>query len=39
MTKLTIHIPNAETIQAMEELKAGKGNIFNSAKELFASIK
>jgi hypothetical protein len=33
------HTPNAETIEAMEELKAGKGKVFNSAKELFATVK
>jgi len=30
--------PNAETIAAMEELKAGKGRKFNSVDELFDSI-
>ncbi|WAC39178.1 hypothetical protein [Pedobacter sp. SL55] len=30
--------PNAETIKAMEELKTGKGKVFNSAKELFSSL-
>lgn len=33
------NIPNKETIKAMDELKAGKGKVFSSAKELFASIK
>jgi len=32
-------VPNAETIAAMEELKAGKGKRFNSVDELFDSIK
>ncbi len=31
-------IPNAQTIKAMKELKAGKGKAFNSSKELFASL-
>jgi len=30
--------PNAETIAAMNELKAGKGKKFNSVDELFNSI-
>jgi len=30
--------PNAETIAAMNELKAGKGKKFNSVNELFNSI-
>lgn len=33
------NFPNKETIKAMNELKAGEGMIFNSAMELFASIK
>lgn len=31
-------IPNAETVAAMDELKAGKGTKFNSVEELFNSI-
>ena len=31
--------PNAETIAAMDELKAGKGKKFKSAKAIFDSIK
>lgn len=30
--------PNVKTVQAMKELKAGKGKTFESAKELFSSI-
>jgi antitoxin component of RelBE/YafQ-DinJ toxin-antitoxin module len=30
--------PNAETIAAMDELKAGKGKKFKSVDELFKSI-
>jgi hypothetical protein len=30
--------PNADTIEAMDELKAGKGNKFKSVEELFNSI-
>ena len=32
------HLPNADTIVAMEELKAGKGKKFKSVEELFNSI-
>ncbi|HEY8781517.1 MAG TPA: hypothetical protein VIM16_07885 [Mucilaginibacter sp.] len=32
------NIPNAETIAAMNELKAGKGKRFKDAGELFNSI-
>lgn len=32
------NIPNADTISAMEELKAGKGVKFESVKDLFSSI-
>ena len=31
-------IPNADTIEAMNELKSGKGKKFKSVKELFDSI-
>ncbi|SEO36558.1 hypothetical protein SAMN05192574_107220 [Mucilaginibacter gossypiicola] len=31
-------IPNAETIAAMEELKAGKGKKFKNVDDLFKSI-
>ena len=31
--------PNKETIEAIEELKSGKGHKFNSVAELFNSIK
>jgi antitoxin component of RelBE/YafQ-DinJ toxin-antitoxin module len=31
-------IPNADTIAAMDELKAGKGKKFKSVEELFNSI-
>lgn len=37
-TKKVERTPNAETIKAMEELKAGKGKVFNSARELFSSL-
>lgn len=30
--------PNADTIDAMNELRTGGGKIFNSAEELFTSI-
>ena len=30
--------PNADTIDAMNELRTGGGKLFNSAEELFASI-
>jgi len=30
--------PNADTIAAMNELKAGKGKKFKNAEELFSSI-
>lgn len=33
------HVPNAETIKAMNEVKEGKGVKFASADDLFASIK
>lgn len=32
-------IPNAATIEAMKELKAGKGKKFKSVQSLFESIK
>ncbi len=32
------NIPNAETIAAMDELKAGKGKKFRNVEELFKSI-
>jgi hypothetical protein len=32
------NIPNADTIAAMDELKAGKGKKFKSVEELFNSI-
>ena len=31
-------IPNADTIAAMDELKAGKGKKFKNAEDLFNSI-
>jgi len=31
-------IPNANTIAAMDELKAGKGKKFKSVEDLFASV-
>ena len=31
-------IPNADTIAAMEELKAGKGKKFKNVEDLFKSI-
>lgn len=31
-------IPNASTIAAMDELKAGKGKKFKSVEDLFASV-
>ncbi len=36
--KEDVSIPNAETIAAMEELKAGKGKRFKSVEDLFNSI-
>lgn len=33
------HVPNEETIKAMDEVKKGKGIKFASAEDLFASIK
>jgi len=32
------NVPNADTIAAMDELKAGKGKRFKSVEELFNSI-
>jgi hypothetical protein len=32
------NIPNADTIAAMDELKAGKGKKFKNVEELFNSI-
>jgi antitoxin component of RelBE/YafQ-DinJ toxin-antitoxin module len=33
------HTPNAETVKAINELRSGKsGKVFDSAKELFASL-
>ncbi|HWZ01961.1 MAG TPA: hypothetical protein VNX40_00050 [Mucilaginibacter sp.] len=32
------NIPNADTIAAMDELKAGKGKKFKNAEDLFNSI-
>ncbi len=32
------NIPNADTIAAMDELKAGKGKKFKNVEELFSSI-
>ncbi|MFD1255329.1 hypothetical protein ACFQ3S_00850 [Mucilaginibacter terrae] len=32
------NVPNAETIAAMEELKAGKGTHFKNVEELFKAI-
>jgi antitoxin component of RelBE/YafQ-DinJ toxin-antitoxin module len=32
------NIPNADTISAMDELKAGKGKKFDSVDQLFDSI-
>jgi len=37
-TKKEGRTPNAETIKAMRELKAGKGKVFDTAKELFESL-
>jgi len=31
-------VPNADTIAAMDELKAGKGKKFKNVEELFSSI-
>ncbi|MNK64933.1 hypothetical protein D3C87_842180 [compost metagenome] len=36
--KKTNRTPNAETIKAMKELKTGKGKVFDTAKDLFASL-
>jgi len=36
--KKEVNIPNAETIAAMDELKAGKGKKFASVNDLFNSI-
>ena len=36
--KAKSHEPNADTIAAMNELKAGKGKKFDSVKDLFESI-
>ena len=36
--KKEIHTPNADTIAAMDELKAGKGTRFTNVEELFKSI-
>lgn len=36
--KKNVTTPNAETIAAMNELKAGKGKKFKSVDELFKSI-
>lgn len=33
-----VKIPNADTIAAMDELKAGKGKKFKSVEDLFDSI-
>ena len=35
----TSNIPNKETIEAIEEVKAGKGIKFKDVDELFAAIK
>ena len=35
---MSSHIPNAETIAAMEELRAGKGHTAHSIEELMASL-
>lgn len=37
-TKKESRVPNKETIKAMKELKAGKGKVFDTAKDLFASL-
>jgi hypothetical protein len=37
-TKSMSKIPNPETIEAMDELKAGKGKKFKNADNLFNSI-
>ncbi len=37
-TKKENRVPNKETIKAMKELKAGKGKVFDTAKDLFASL-
>jgi len=36
--KTKAHVPNGDTIAAMDELKAGKGTKFNSVEELFNSL-
>ncbi|WP_295711380.1 hypothetical protein [Mucilaginibacter sp.] len=36
--KKEVNIPNADTIAAMNELKAGKGKKFKSVEDLFNSI-
>lgn len=36
--KKEVHIPNAETIAAMAEIKEGKGKKFKSVGDLFNSI-
>ena len=35
---ISSHIPNAETIAAMEELRAGRGYKANSVEELMAAL-
>lgn len=37
-TKKENLVPNKDTIKAMKELKAGKGKVFDTAKDLFASL-
>lgn len=34
----SVRVPNAETIEAMEELEEGKGQRFDSAEELFREL-
>ena len=34
----TIQVPNAETVNAMKELKEGKGQRFDSEEELFGDL-
>ena len=34
----SVRVPNAATIEAMEELEEGKGRRFDSAKELFREL-
>lgn len=34
----SVQVPNAKTVQAMEELEAGKGQRFSSEQELFDDL-